>query len=278
MVGDTLRQQNVNQSGSNTQSSQTLQATSPVLLTTSRCSQTPLALSNVIWDCARAFSDAVESTSRNGGAFRMLQDVTYRIVKFWSFWDLCADLRETSRAAGTTTPLRGRLQEHCKRLGARFSLQQFLHNLKACHLIIFLFVTVTRFATSKYGIQYLSLCTNGQSSHRWWSSMIGGAAGHAHRVNLEIYHFGGRCSEMMEQEGREPPTNTTPHHSWYSNEICETERFSLKERRHRLRRCDTTRHWRSTQLCGSMKSLGQTEWDQKLGKIECVFSLYHKMR
>jgi len=31
----------------------------------------------------------------------MLHDLTYRIVKFWSSCDLCADLRETSRAAET---------------------------------------------------------------------------------------------------------------------------------------------------------------------------------
>jgi len=78
-------QQNVNRSGSNTQSSQTLRATSPVLLGTSRCSQTPLELSKVLSDSARAFSGAPESTCGYGGAFRMLRDLTYRILKFWSF-------------------------------------------------------------------------------------------------------------------------------------------------------------------------------------------------
>jgi hypothetical protein len=77
-------QQNVNRSGSNMQSSQTLRATSPVLLSTFRCSQTPLELSKVLSDSTRAFSSAPESTCSYGGAFRMLRDLTYRIVKFWS--------------------------------------------------------------------------------------------------------------------------------------------------------------------------------------------------
>jgi len=94
-------QQNVNRSGSHMQSSQTLWATSPVLPSTSRCSQTPLELSKVLSDSARAFSGAPESTCSYGGAFRMLWDLTYRIVEFWSSWDLCADLRETSRTAET---------------------------------------------------------------------------------------------------------------------------------------------------------------------------------
>jgi len=88
-------QQNVNWTGSHAQSCQTLWATSPVLLYTSRCSQTPLELSKVLWDCARAFSSAPESTWSYGGAFRMLRDLTYRIVKFWSSWNPCTALQET---------------------------------------------------------------------------------------------------------------------------------------------------------------------------------------
>jgi len=41
------------------------------------------------------------STWSFGGAFRMLKYLTYRMIKFWSSWDLCAGLRETSRAAET---------------------------------------------------------------------------------------------------------------------------------------------------------------------------------
>jgi hypothetical protein len=82
MVGDCvsyrrLHQQNVNRFGSNTQSYQTLRATSPVLLSTSRCSQIPLELSKVLSDCARAFSGAPESSWSYGGLFRMLRNLNY---------------------------------------------------------------------------------------------------------------------------------------------------------------------------------------------------------
>jgi hypothetical protein len=79
-----IHQQNVNRSGSHTQTSQTLRSTSPALLNTSRCSQTPLELSKVLSDSARAFSGAPECTYSYGGAFSMLRYLTYRIAKFWS--------------------------------------------------------------------------------------------------------------------------------------------------------------------------------------------------
>ena len=133
-----VHQQNVNQSGRNTQSSQTLRATSPVLLSTSRCSQTPLELSKVLSDSAREFSGAPGSTCSYGGAFRILRDLTYRIVKFRSSYDLYADLQETWREAETAAQLCGRLREQprplrifCGRLDAVLLQQWFLHNHKA---------------------------------------------------------------------------------------------------------------------------------------------------
>jgi len=90
-----VHQQNVNWSGCHTQTSQTLQSTSPVLLNNSWCSQAPLELSKLLSDSARAFSGAAEGTCSYGGAFRMLRYLTHRIVKFWSSWELCAGLRET---------------------------------------------------------------------------------------------------------------------------------------------------------------------------------------
>jgi len=78
------------------QSSQTLRVTSPMHLSTSRCSQTPLELSKVLSHSPREFSSGPESTYSYEGAFRMLRDLTYRIVEFWSSWKRCPDLRETS--------------------------------------------------------------------------------------------------------------------------------------------------------------------------------------
>jgi len=90
-----VHQQNVNRSGSHTQTSQSLWLPSPVLLSTSRCSQIPLELSKVLSDSARAFSGAPESTCSHGGAFMTLWDLTVRIVRCWSSWDRCPALRET---------------------------------------------------------------------------------------------------------------------------------------------------------------------------------------
>jgi len=149
MMQGSLHKQNVHPSGRNTQSSQTLRATSPVLLSTSSCSQTPLKLSKVLSDCARAFSGAPERTWSYGGAFRMLRDMIYWIVKCWSSGDLCADLRETSRAALRETSGAAKTPaQHYRRPGAVFPLQWFLLNHKAFRLVIFIFVTVTRFTTS----------------------------------------------------------------------------------------------------------------------------------
>jgi len=80
-------------------------------------------------DSARAFSDASESTCSYGGAFRTLRDLTIRIVKFWRSLDRCPALRETWCRILKTVVL-------------RVPLSQGISS------IIFVFVTVTRFATS----------------------------------------------------------------------------------------------------------------------------------
>jgi hypothetical protein len=78
-----FHQQNVNWSRNNIDSSRTLQATSPVLLSTSRCSHTPLELSKVLSDSSRAISGATENTCSYGGTFRMRCDLTIIIFNFW---------------------------------------------------------------------------------------------------------------------------------------------------------------------------------------------------
>jgi len=114
--GPHLCQQNVNRSGSHMQSSLTLRATSPVLLITSRCSPTALKLSKVLSDSARAFSGANKSTCSYAGAFRMLWDLTFRIVQFWSSWDLNQELRESSGVAETAAQLCRSLREQARSL------------------------------------------------------------------------------------------------------------------------------------------------------------------
>jgi len=94
-----VHQQNVNPSRTHTQTSQTLWLRSPVLVSTSRCSQAPLELCKVLSDSARAFSGAPESTCRYGDAFRTLRDLTIRIVKFWS--SSAGDFMPYSQSSGS---------------------------------------------------------------------------------------------------------------------------------------------------------------------------------
>jgi len=75
--GGLEHQQNVKQSGSHMQASQTLRSTSPVFLSNSRRYQALLELSKVLSDAARTFSGAPESTCSYGGAFKMLHYLTY---------------------------------------------------------------------------------------------------------------------------------------------------------------------------------------------------------
>jgi len=153
-----IHQQNVIWSGSYTQSSQTLRATSPVLLCTSRCSQTPLELSKVLSDSARAFSGAPESTCSYGGEFRMLRDLTYRIVKFWSSWDLCADLRETSRDAA----------QHCRIHREQPGPQRST----AGDLVPYSHSSGSYITTKHFVLSYLSLLQSEDSLHHHMACMI----------------------------------------------------------------------------------------------------------
>jgi len=172
--------QNVFWCGSPTQTSQTLRSPSPVLLTTSRCSEAPLELRTVLSDSARASSCAPESTGSDGGAFRMLQELTIRIVKFWSCWDLCAGLQETSRAAETSARVCRRHHQQLRRLrrlfgrlGTIFSpqwiiefrnhkalcslypsllkSQDSLHPTMACIILVSLYISIGRW-TQREGV------------------------------------------------------------------------------------------------------------------------------
>jgi len=180
-----LHEENVKRSGWNRQSAQTLQVTSPVLRSDSWSSQTLQKLPTMLADSARAVSGAPESTCSNAGAFRMLQDMTYRIVKFWSTWKLCAGRWQISRRAKTAVQLRIILWDQLRalrsfygRLGATFSQQWFLHNHKEIssyhihlcysHKIHYIIIWHEIF-TSLY------ISTYGQSGPSWYWSIIGGA-------------------------------------------------------------------------------------------------------
>jgi hypothetical protein len=134
-----MHQQNVMRSGSHTQTSPTLWEPSPVLLRTSTCSQPPLELCKMLSDCARAFSSSPESTCSNGGAFRMLQDLTIRIVKFWSYGDLCAGLRETWCCNQWFLGFDNRKAIH-RSYWSFFQSQDLLHHNMACIISVAIYI------------------------------------------------------------------------------------------------------------------------------------------
>jgi hypothetical protein len=87
------------------------------------------------------------------GTYRMLRDLTSRIVKFWSSWDPCTGQQKNSWAPETSAQACGRLHAPLRplhnlssRLGTIFSQPQVIL------FIIFVFVTVTRFDTLIYGM------------------------------------------------------------------------------------------------------------------------------
>jgi len=79
----------------------------------------------------------------NSQILEQLRPLCWSVGDFGSSWDLCAGPRRTLGAAETSVQL-------CGILDAIFSHQLVLgfHNHKAISSIIFIFVTVTRFATS----------------------------------------------------------------------------------------------------------------------------------
>jgi len=109
-------QQNVIRSGSHTQSSQTLRVTSPLLLSPSRRSP-PGAKQSALRLC----KSILRCSWKHLQLWRCIQDAPSRIVKFWSSWDLCTDVQETSREAETATQLcgilRARLAPLCSSAG-----------------------------------------------------------------------------------------------------------------------------------------------------------------
>jgi len=105
-------EQNVNRSGSNAHTPLTVQSAAPVILCTSRCSEAPHELSQLLSDSTRAFSGTPSG-----------------MVKVCSYSDRCAGFRETSRAAATSVQLSGWLGAVFARLWA-----SLFHTHKASRL------------------------------------------------------------------------------------------------------------------------------------------------
>jgi len=222
----------------------------------------------VLSDSARAFAGAPESACSYGDAFRTLRHFTDRIFNFWSSWNLCAGLQETSKSAETAMKL-------CRGLGAIFSQQWILgfHNQKAFG------TSNSALSQSQDSLHHTMGCiilvsryiSNSQSAHRWYLSTW------SHPLReLRDPPLAGRCGKMMELVDREPTMNTPMHLSQHLNGIPENEQFWLEQVRKRVRKYGTTWPWGSTQLRES------PEWKDRVrpnvGKDRVCNLLYDKMR
>jgi len=97
-----------------------------------------------------------------------------------------------------------------------------------------------------------------------------------------------RCSVTPELEGQETINETLPHLSWHLKGICEKEGIWLEDHGERVRGYEGVpsheeRHKSGGSIkarqesvrdypnCVNLPKLGKSEWDQELGKVECVF-------
>jgi len=172
------------------------------------------------------------------------------MVTFWSSWALCADLRETS-AQHTTT--RHFILSVSSLLQSQDSLNHNMARIIQISLDIFIW----------------SIWPQMVVEHNWRSNWTDSF------TELGDVPLGGRCGETMELEGREPTINTT-----LTSRDIQTE--SMRQSGSGARSVEIG--WEDVILPGIDDPLncvnphpGQSDWDQKLGKIECVFSLYDKM-
>jgi len=100
-IKDIKHFQNVKLSGCHMQTSQTLWSISQVFLCKSLCPQASLTLRTVLIDIATASSSDCDSTCSYISSLTIMQCITYRILKWFSSWDLCAAQQEALRATGT---------------------------------------------------------------------------------------------------------------------------------------------------------------------------------
>ena len=170
-------QQKVIWSGSHTQCSQKLRATSPVLLSTSKCSQTHLELSKVLPDSARAFLGAPESTCSYGGAFRMLH-------LGYSNWgapktsaQIYRRLREKLRPLRSSA---GALMPYSHSSGSYITTRHLVLSYSSYHIHLCYSHNIRYIIIWHALFKSISIYTYSQSGCRWYSSIIGGAPGHAH--------------------------------------------------------------------------------------------------
>jgi hypothetical protein len=171
------------------QFTQTLRVTSPVLLSISRCSQTPLEPSTVLSDSAQELSGASENTCSYGHVYRMLRDLLYKIGNFGRSRDLCTDLWQTSKEDESAS-------QHCR----MFLEQPQLRGTRVGDFVPYSH-SCESYITTRHFVYHICLCyslkicysiiwhallrslyryTYSQSWCRWYWGIIGAAPGYAH--------------------------------------------------------------------------------------------------
>ena len=123
-----------------------------------------------LWRCVQ---DAIRFDWYNNEVLQLLRPLPRCAGDFERSWDLWAALHNT----------------WCRIVTAVVLEVRWPHGISS---IIFIFVTVTRFAASYYGMSYLSkslsIYTYNQSSCKWYSSIIGETVRDTNCENLEM-HF-----------------------------------------------------------------------------------------
>jgi len=114
-------------------------------------------------DWWRWIQDATGSDLQNSQILYQLEPLRRSVGDFEKSWDYCSVLRETSRIAETTAQLCGIHRQQLRLLhGSASDLVPYSHSIgsyittRHCS-ISYLSVTVTRVATSHYGMHYLHL-------------------------------------------------------------------------------------------------------------------------
>jgi len=137
-------------------------------------------------------------TCSYGWAFRMLQNLTYRILKFWNRWNLGADPQETTGVAETSAQVSRRLREklrhlhssagdlvphsYSKSFWSSITTRHFVYHIcLSCSFQIRYIIIWDLFSKSFY------MYTYGESGGRQYLSVISGALGDANWENFEIH-------------------------------------------------------------------------------------------
>jgi len=163
------------------QSSRTLCKITQELLISGTCSKATQELSKVTLDCVREYTGATESTYSCGGAFRMLCDFTYRIVKLWSSCNLYAGLQETSWVAKTSAHLwvrRGTIISASCSAGS-ITTWDFIHHIYLCFSHKIYYIIMWHLLS-----KYLHIYSYTQSGSWHYLSVIGGVRTTTNQENL----------------------------------------------------------------------------------------------